>query len=386
MNMENNVLYQLLHQNSKVLGTWRTPATRNATNWDIRGSPWHAVSIAFVPPTTLCPACHPMRACATARPVCAMLTNPAHCRRRKIRCLLAENNSQQRCGNCIKLKKKCVFYPVDPQNVIERPSQPSNKVGAGSLPSSVVPSSPPELGSGRPFDRIHRLGSFPSLPSNVPPESPGSALEPGGALPGQDGTMPGFLPPGMSNFETGAMPPLGFQQTPVDGRAPCEQSDGFRSSLRNSMNVMDGDLQPPPYWRSGPTGPSGEFTPFFGAGPRMPPPIHDNMSTSYTSSNPHVWHPSQEARSIPYGNTQDAEQSGHMPSNVGYQPMSAQEVEPVQAATYAPLVVNRATAQGAVGGPRSARVGTLAMPFGQRHHFAFQAPVTVSAYPRPSQQ
>jgi hypothetical protein len=39
--------------------------------------------------------------------------NPGHCRRRKIRCLLAKDDPQGRCANCIRLKKECNFYPVD---------------------------------------------------------------------------------------------------------------------------------------------------------------------------------------------------------------------------------------------------------------------------------
>lgn len=95
-------------------------------------------------------------------------SNTAHCRRRKIQCLLAEGISQQRCGNRIRPKKKCVAYPVDQQIITESPSQSSNKVDTGCVPSSVNPPSPPELASERPFDRAYQLGSFPSLPSDAP--------------------------------------------------------------------------------------------------------------------------------------------------------------------------------------------------------------------------
>ncbi len=36
-----------------------------------------------------------------------------HCRRRKIRCVLAPGDLENRCENCIRLKKECNFYPVD---------------------------------------------------------------------------------------------------------------------------------------------------------------------------------------------------------------------------------------------------------------------------------
>ncbi|OBT55224.1 hypothetical protein VE04_03880 [Pseudogymnoascus sp. 24MN13] len=45
-----------------------------------------------------------------------------HCRRRKIRCILAPGDLQNRCANCIRLKKECNFYPVD-----QPPQQPESK-------------------------------------------------------------------------------------------------------------------------------------------------------------------------------------------------------------------------------------------------------------------
>ncbi|KIX98071.1 uncharacterized protein Z520_06151 [Fonsecaea multimorphosa CBS 102226] len=39
-----------------------------------------------------------------------------HCRRRKIRCMPDFHDPVGRCQNCIRLKKECVFLPIDPQN------------------------------------------------------------------------------------------------------------------------------------------------------------------------------------------------------------------------------------------------------------------------------
>ncbi|KIW97025.1 uncharacterized protein Z519_02417 [Cladophialophora bantiana CBS 173.52] len=39
-----------------------------------------------------------------------------HCRRRKIRCITELNDPAGRCQNCIRMKKDCVFTPIDPQN------------------------------------------------------------------------------------------------------------------------------------------------------------------------------------------------------------------------------------------------------------------------------
>lgn len=36
-----------------------------------------------------------------------------HCRRRKIRCIPSNEPSENKCQNCIRLKKECQFYPVE---------------------------------------------------------------------------------------------------------------------------------------------------------------------------------------------------------------------------------------------------------------------------------
>ena len=46
----------------------------------------------------------------------------AHCRRRKIRCLLTPDDPQNRCTTCIKLNKNCSFVKTEPQLHGGRPS------------------------------------------------------------------------------------------------------------------------------------------------------------------------------------------------------------------------------------------------------------------------
>lgn len=60
-----------------------------------------------------------------------------HCRRRKIRCLVANDEATGRCANCIRLKKECNFYPVDQAPEPSRPHAGGPKEGhTGTLPSS----------------------------------------------------------------------------------------------------------------------------------------------------------------------------------------------------------------------------------------------------------
>ncbi|TGZ82432.1 hypothetical protein EX30DRAFT_370538 [Ascodesmis nigricans] len=63
-----------------------------------------------------------------------------HCRRRKIRCLLAKDDAQGRCSNCIRLKKECNFYPVDSSD--RRPRSSSKAEGSGNQEPSSANSSP----------------------------------------------------------------------------------------------------------------------------------------------------------------------------------------------------------------------------------------------------
>lgn len=55
-----------------------------------------------------------------------------HCRRRKIRCLLAPDDPQGRCSNCIRLKKECNFFPVDQQPPSEKRPRSGSKAEASS--------------------------------------------------------------------------------------------------------------------------------------------------------------------------------------------------------------------------------------------------------------
>lgn len=66
-----------------------------------------------------------------------------HCRRRKIRCIPEQGDAQNRCQNCIRLKKECNFYPVDQQPQVEpkrRASKTQSGTGRASASSSPATS------------------------------------------------------------------------------------------------------------------------------------------------------------------------------------------------------------------------------------------------------
>lgn len=67
-----------------------------------------------------------------------------HCRRRKIRCLLAKDDIHGRCSNCIRLKKECNFYPVEsgdrrPRSMTKVDGGIGGRQGPGSSNSSPSP-------------------------------------------------------------------------------------------------------------------------------------------------------------------------------------------------------------------------------------------------------
>ena len=84
-----------------------------------------------------------------------------HCRRRKIRCLLAPDDPQNRCSNCIRLKRECNFYAVDQQPPVERRprtgSKTDGKSGGTSTSSSISPRPAGE------FDHMQRMNQYQSV-------------------------------------------------------------------------------------------------------------------------------------------------------------------------------------------------------------------------------
>jgi len=330
----------------------------------------------------------------TRRVACMCNTNrgPAHCRRRKIRCLLAEGDSQDRCQNCIRLKKECVFYPVDQQQMLDTRSQSGAKSGPESIPSSAVSPSPPELASGRPFERSRQYGSFPSLPSlpsNAPP-GPGFGipLGHGSTFPNQGELIPGHPSHPLANHESVGMPPVeyGYQHTSSDGQRQWEQV-GDLSSPSASMNRARDSMQSQ-YYRSSPTvPPTADFAPFpsnasSGAAPQMQ---HSEGPFQYpiNQAQAQAWNQSQMGRSMSYTHLQEVGGQGYMPSAVGYPPHSSHEGQPTGTSGYGSNAIQAPTLA-----PHPATMGNPMMPYAQQHPYMFQAPGgpgSVSASPISSQ-
>ncbi|KPM43888.1 hypothetical protein AK830_g2668 [Neonectria ditissima] len=100
-----------------------------------------------------------------------------YCRRRKIRCVPEPSDGQARCTNCIRMKKNCVFHPVD------QPPTPDTRATQASLSSTNKEeppvSSSPIASSGKPgihpFSPISQdMPSAPQSTVNFEAFSPGA--------------------------------------------------------------------------------------------------------------------------------------------------------------------------------------------------------------------
>jgi len=123
-----------------------------------------------------------------------------HCRRRKIRCIPAPADPQNRCSNCIRLKKECNFYPVDQQPQVEPRRAGKAHSGTGGISESSSPSTSsgqlPDMQSGIPYSHmnmpsIQDLGG-PQMKrqrtESFSPESKGLPFLPGASLHQPDNT------------------------------------------------------------------------------------------------------------------------------------------------------------------------------------------------------
>jgi hypothetical protein len=93
-----------------------------------------------------------------------------HCRRRKIRCLVAADDSQGRCENCIRLRKECHFLAVDQQPPVEKRSRPGSKLETPSTDPSTASSSPPALTGGGAIDAGETMYQYQPMPMGSAPE------------------------------------------------------------------------------------------------------------------------------------------------------------------------------------------------------------------------
>lgn len=211
----------------------------------------------------------------------------AHCRRRKIRCLLAADDPEQRCQNCIRLKKECVFYPVDQQAMLDARSEALGKSGPPSAPSSAVSTSPLQSGR-RGFDHAF-TGSY-GDPA-MPPIS--AAYQNMPIVPRSDQPVPGSYSPQDHSF-----------QAPGQPAPPWATADFVEQHSRKTPVSRTPSAQPP-FTRYA-EAPAADVAPFPGPeSPAHPSPSVPQVPCGYNmeqmQQQPHGWQSqSQVTRAVSY--------------------------------------------------------------------------------------
>ncbi len=99
----------------------------------------------------------------------ADICDQGHCRRRKIRCLLAPDDPQGRCSNCIRLKKECNFYPVE-QVMSPDPRAPGSiKMDVANGAPSTSSSSSPQTAATPRKEHMDEFGAYQTGPAHTGP-------------------------------------------------------------------------------------------------------------------------------------------------------------------------------------------------------------------------
>ncbi|KAF2277664.1 uncharacterized protein EI97DRAFT_300921 [Westerdykella ornata] len=196
-----------------------------------------------------------------------------HCRRRKIRCLVANDDPHGRCSNCIRLKKECNFYPVD-----QGPPGPlSVKEGASSAHASAT-SSP-----------RHPPSAFSVSSSSHPPTSR-LALQTEAEMDSGESPISGSM-----NMQH---PPYTFPP-PIDTHWPTP-------SFLPSSGVAEAPSMSSGFWRPSEPAPNSTYeTESSVSGAQTPATMHSTSNMAYGRSGDHHWvQPNipPPTRSMSYGN------------------------------------------------------------------------------------
>ncbi|MCJ1408378.1 hypothetical protein MMC19_002453 [Ptychographa xylographoides] len=231
-----------------------------------------------------------------------------HCRRRKIRCLLAAEDPQNRCSNCIRLKKECNFYPVDQQPSVERRPRSASKAGGRSGENSAASSSSsPGLAMGGTVSSTDRFDHYPTLPMAS------SQAYHGSVAPLSAGIIspPASIGPGSSR---------GFEFPPHNDRPSWENRLNDHGPLSSAHAYEEEPMSG--HWRESPMTPG--YSPFTTAPPPHQFPQHSRDVSG--ASFPSFVAPRPDSswgvptRSMSYGHFEDL--SHHYPNGY-HQPYQA---------------------------------------------------------------
>ncbi|KAJ6113240.1 transcriptional regulator family: Fungal Specific TF [Penicillium sp. IBT 18751x] len=210
-----------------------------------------------------------------------------HCRRRKIRCLVAPDDPQGRCENCIRLRKDCQFFPVDQQPPVEKKSRPSSRLETASGGSATTPisSSPTNLNA----ESVDTFYQYPQVAMNSSGQDM-SAFPPG-AFAGN--SLSGFVP-------DQPMGPGEFTRHPMEAGVWDEFTTISDPQMLATMNANKNQMMnlSPNVWPAGlpPNSPMSAASPMAGQAQPMNPGATYAMQPDGT-----VWQvPPQPSRAMSY--------------------------------------------------------------------------------------
>jgi hypothetical protein len=163
-----------------------------------------------------------------------------HCRRRKIRCIPpVTEDPQGRCANCIRLKKECVFFPVDHQTDARPGRRDVGSISASSAssPQTPIPTGPMSIKESQadsPYDH--------SAP--IPIHGASSSLSPA-YMQDAMAPVPSPLPPGFDYAQAGESSQ--WTSTEYSGQAPlhspywasAESTPSRQSFSQNQIPVLE---------------------------------------------------------------------------------------------------------------------------------------------------
>lgn len=157
------------------------------------------------------------------------------CRRRKIRCILADDDSRERCVTCIRLKKTCAFHPPDGQHNDTARFQTFNNAGPTASLSTTRSFSFARQNLGWALGRAEQLESPPTSSSSAPILFADPRFGPWSTLP--NGSVYGS-----SGFENDLTLLFAFQPSFADGLEPWNHLNRFSSE--ETMDREDNVSQP----------------------------------------------------------------------------------------------------------------------------------------------
>lgn len=299
-----------------------------------------------------------------------------HCRRRKIRCLLAQDDLHGRCSNCIRLKKECNFFPVDqqPPSLDRRPRSESKNDGL-SNEASTSSSSSPALSGGHMIEQVEIFNHFRPLAVTSGQHFPCSAdpLSASMISPMSQGTsqsLLAFIQPMLTprRKAPGHHRGLDFAH-PSDRASRWDHPHLDHSRAPSGFGNPTSEGSPSAYWRYD----EPPMTPAFAHFPAHPnsmvhyPRDHNGSFSISGSREDLAW--SLPARSMSFGQVEDLPVNYHHQ----YHPPSQQDFRRrISSDVYAPpsLDISNNSSCASISEPHSAPVS--APGAGQpRHHFGF---------------